>query len=152
MATNDDNIHLLPLDDYNDSENSSNESEDDSTEVVSNVDEEENRTVNMTKYLAFTSSSDDESETNGDDNPCSTLDVIVNRCSTFDIDNNNNRSSPNDIGNPCSSPDVVVIYHNPTFDVSNNNRCRPDNINNHYSSLDVAVFSVFKNRYDDVVE
>jgi hypothetical protein len=37
MLTNDDNIHLLPLNDYNDSKNSPNESEDDSTEVVLNV-------------------------------------------------------------------------------------------------------------------
>jgi hypothetical protein len=108
MATNDDNIHLLPLDDYNDSENSSNESEDDSTEVVSNVDEEENQIVNMTKYLAFTSCFDDELETN-DDNHCSTLDVMVDHYSTFDI-NNNNRCRPDHIHNHYSLPDVAVFF------------------------------------------
>ena len=43
MSSNNDNIHLLPLDNYNDSENSSSESDDnDSVEVVSNIEEEEN--------------------------------------------------------------------------------------------------------------
>jgi hypothetical protein len=41
MSMDGNDIHLLPLDGYNDFENSSNESEEnDSIEVVSNVDEE----------------------------------------------------------------------------------------------------------------
>lgn len=61
MSMNDGELHLLPFMDNNDFNNSSSESEDDeSVEVVSNVDEEENQIVDMTKYLTF--SSDDESE------------------------------------------------------------------------------------------
>jgi hypothetical protein len=63
MAMDGDDIHLLPLDGYNDFENSSDESDDnDSIEVVSNVDEKENNIVDMTKNLVF--SSDDELENN----------------------------------------------------------------------------------------
>jgi hypothetical protein len=83
MSENSDNIHLLPLDNYNDFENSSSESEDnDSIEIVSNVDEEENDIVDVTKQLAF--SSDDESDFDGDGNNCSSLDGIVSHCSLLD--------------------------------------------------------------------
>jgi hypothetical protein len=79
MSMEDDDIHLLPLDGYNDFENSSNESEDnDSIEVVSNVDEEENDIVDMTKSLVF--SSDDELQDNDDgDDHCSSFDDKNNR-------------------------------------------------------------------------
>jgi hypothetical protein len=103
---NDDNIHLLPLDNYCDSENSSNESEDDSIEVVSNIDEEENQIVDLTKDLAFTSSSDDELEASGSDNHCPTLDAI-----------NINRSQRD-----------IVVNHHPTHGVVNNNRSSFDGV------------------------
>jgi hypothetical protein len=63
MAMDGDDIHLFHLDGYNDFENSSDESEgNDSIEVVSNVDEEENNIVDMTSNLVF--SSDDEFQNN----------------------------------------------------------------------------------------
>jgi len=58
MSTNDNNIHLLPANDYNHFDNSSNELEDDSTEVVFSVDEKENQITAMTEYSAFTRTSD----------------------------------------------------------------------------------------------
>ncbi|CAF1468474.1 unnamed protein product [Rotaria sordida] len=73
MSMSDDNIHLLPLDDCTDSDNSSNESEDNnSIEVVSNIDEVENQIVDMTKYLAF--SCDEELEINNNNTHSTTLD------------------------------------------------------------------------------
>ena len=68
MSMDDDNIHLLPLNGYDDFENSSNESDDDgSIEVVSNVDEEENDIVDMTKGLVFSSSDEFQVNDDGDD-------------------------------------------------------------------------------------
>jgi hypothetical protein len=79
MSMEDDEIHLLPLDGYNDFENSSNESEDnDSIEVVSNVDEEENNIVDMTKSLVF-SSGDELQDNDGGDDHCSSFDDKNNR-------------------------------------------------------------------------
>ncbi|CAF2118762.1 unnamed protein product [Rotaria magnacalcarata] len=79
MLINDAAVHLLPLIDNNDFDNSSSESEDDdSIEVVSNVDEEENKIIDMTKYLTF--SSDDESEM--DDNDAEDrIDVVADKAS-----------------------------------------------------------------------
>jgi hypothetical protein len=56
MGTNDDSIHLLPLVDYGNWENSMGMSEDDSLKVVSVVDEGENELIDMTSSLFFTSS------------------------------------------------------------------------------------------------
>ena len=71
MSMDDDNIHLLPLDSYNEFNefgNASNESEDDdSVEVVSNIDVEEHNIVDMTKNLIF-SSDDDIHYLSGDKN------------------------------------------------------------------------------------
>ncbi|CAF4532548.1 unnamed protein product, partial [Rotaria sp. Silwood2] len=83
MSTNDDNVDLLSLNDYNDFENSSNASEDDSIEVASNVDEQENKIIDMTTYLELNSSSDDALEMNGDDNYSSVL-TVDNKRSFFD--------------------------------------------------------------------
>ncbi|CAF4619473.1 unnamed protein product [Rotaria sp. Silwood2] len=83
MSTNDDNVDLLSLNDYNDFENSSNASEDDSIEVASNVDEQENQIIDMTTYLELNSSSDDALEMNGDDNYSSVL-TVDNKRSFFD--------------------------------------------------------------------
>ena len=77
---NEGELHLLPLIDNNDFNNSSSESEDDdSIEVVSNVDVEENQIIDMTKYL--TSHSDDESEIDDNVNHITLLDDYVIRCS-----------------------------------------------------------------------
>ncbi|CAF1058410.1 unnamed protein product [Rotaria magnacalcarata] len=79
MLINDAAVHLLPLIDNNDFDNSSSESEDDdSIEVVSNVDEEENKIIDMTKYLTF--SSDDESEMDDNDTE-DRIDVVVDKAS-----------------------------------------------------------------------
>lgn len=62
MSMDTDNIHLLPIGEYDNSDGSSPESDDeDSIEIVSEADEEENHIIDMTKNLAF--SSDDELET-----------------------------------------------------------------------------------------
>ncbi|CAF4358908.1 unnamed protein product, partial [Rotaria sordida] len=79
MSMNDGEVHLLPLIDNNDFDNSSSESEDDdSIEVVSNVDEEENKIIDITKYLTF--SSDDESEIDDNTNDIILLDNHVVQC------------------------------------------------------------------------
>ncbi|CAF3064327.1 unnamed protein product [Rotaria sp. Silwood2] len=124
MSTNDDNIHLLPLDDYNDFENSSNESEDDSIEVVSNVDVQENQIIDMTTYFELNISSDGELEINGDDNYSSVLNV------------DNNRSLFDDINNSYSTLDVVV-NRCPTLDL-NNKRSLFNDTNYHSATLDDA--------------
>ncbi|CAF1025563.1 unnamed protein product [Rotaria sp. Silwood1] len=111
MSTNDDNIHLLPLDDYNDFENSSNKSENDSIEVV-------------IEY----SSSDDELEINGDDHYSSVLNVdnnrslfddinkgystlhVVNRCPTLDL--NNKHSLFDDTNENCAARDDTYSQFN----------------------------------------
>ncbi|CAF1514055.1 unnamed protein product [Rotaria sordida] len=82
MSMNDGEVHLLPLIDNNDFDNSSSESEDDdSIEVVSNVDEEENKIIDMTKYLTF--SSDDESEIDDNANDITLLDNHIIHCSNI---------------------------------------------------------------------
>ncbi|CAF2125352.1 unnamed protein product, partial [Rotaria magnacalcarata] len=79
MLINDAAVHLLPLIDNNDFDNSSSESEDDdSIEVVSNVGEEENKIIDMTKYLTF--SSDDESEMDDNDTE-DRIDIVVDKAS-----------------------------------------------------------------------
>jgi hypothetical protein len=96
MSMDGDDIHLFPLVGYNDSENSSDESDNnDSIEVVSNVDEEENNIVDMTKNLVF--SSDDEIQNgNGDDDHDSSVDNKKNHDFTRSAVHNI-RSSFNDI-------------------------------------------------------
>lgn len=136
MSTSDDKIHLLPLDGCYDYENSSNES-DDSIEVVSNVDEEENHIIDMTKYLTFSDSSADETETNGDDNHCLPLHVI-----------NDNRSLLGDTNNHCSPFDVVV-NRRPSLAVNSNNCCSPEDIDNHCCTLDDACFKSNSDASDD---
>ncbi|CAM4847308.1 unnamed protein product [Rotaria magnacalcarata] len=83
-SKNDAEVHLLPLIDNNDFDNSSSESKDDnSIEVVSNVDEEENKIIDMTKYLTF--SSEDESEIDDNDHDVILLDNhVVQYCNTND--------------------------------------------------------------------
>ena len=62
---NEGELHLLPLIDNNDFNNSSSQSEDDdSIEVVSNVDVEENQIIDMTKYLTFNSDGESEIDDN----------------------------------------------------------------------------------------
>jgi hypothetical protein len=63
MSMNGDDIRLFHRNDYNDFESSSDELEgNDSIEIVSYVDEEENNIVDMTRNLIF--SSDDELQNN----------------------------------------------------------------------------------------
>jgi hypothetical protein len=63
MSMNGDDIHLFHRNDYNDFESSLDELEgNDSIEVVSNVDEEENNSADMTRNLVF--SYDDELQNN----------------------------------------------------------------------------------------
>ncbi|CAF3652024.1 unnamed protein product [Rotaria sp. Silwood1] len=84
MSMNDGEVHLLPLIDNNDFDSSSSETEDDdSIEVLSNVDEEENKIIDMTKYSTF--SSDDESEIDNNANDIILIDNhVVQCCNTND--------------------------------------------------------------------
>ncbi|CAF4975793.1 unnamed protein product [Rotaria sp. Silwood1] len=84
MSMNDGEVHLLPLIDNNDLDSSSSESEDDdSIEVLSNVDEEENKIIDITKYLTF--SSNDESEIDNNANDIILIDNhVVQCCNTND--------------------------------------------------------------------
>ncbi|CAF4251962.1 unnamed protein product, partial [Rotaria sordida] len=119
MSMNDGEVHLLPLIDNNDFDNSSSESEDDdSIEVVSNVDEEENKIIDMTKYLTF--SSDDESEIDDNANDITLLDNHIIHCSN--INDRTRSSAPDgtclDSGSDVSDDDVNE--HHPSNECATN--------------------------------
>lgn len=116
MCTNDDNIHLLPIVGYDDSEESSDVSEhNDSLEIISVVDEDENETIDTTKELLYTSL--DQLQINGGHNDYSLRDS--------DADNHdfrrgaveNIRSSFNDVTN-YDIPTSVINNHRRTLDDS----------------------------------
>lgn len=131
MSIDGNDIHLLPLGNDCSSEDSSNNSDDDSIEVVSNVDEEENTMIDMTKYLTFASSSEDEIEIDGDDHRCSSVNVI----------DNNHHSTLDIVVNHCSTSNISINNNNDSLSVDNNNNNHHllDVIdNNRHSASDVA--------------
>ncbi|CAF1523469.1 unnamed protein product [Adineta ricciae] len=94
MSINDDEVHLFPLDGYDAFECSSDD--DDSIEVVSNVDEEENNIIDMIKNMQFDSDDESQNNDNNDDidglpndkNNCIfTRDAVVNIRSSFSCTN-----------------------------------------------------------------
>lgn len=115
MSLHSDNVHLLPLDGYDDFENSANESDDsDSIEVVSNIDED-NDIVDMTKNLVF--SSDDEFHDN--------------------YENGDHSSLLSDKNNGGFTRDAVTDIHS-SFGRTISGGFAPVAVNNNLSSFDVA--------------